>query len=196
MVLRMTDIHHVRTHRKRCLLRFAAALSGLVRSTPLQNGCKLDRPRAWTHSKALGPTGWSRNATCALTRDRHLPLREHTTQRIDINGDLRVWSLWSQISVTKHIDKNFEQILSTWLPPSFLFPQLPSAIQTRNVQNYVRNAMPSNAPCDALSDASRNVRMLACTTERERMLETCCMHSVAASLAQVPKVPHCREPHL
>ena len=55
-------------------------------------------------------------------------------RRIDINGDLRVWSLWSQISVTKHIHKIFEQILSTWLPPSFLPPHLPSAIQERIVQ--------------------------------------------------------------
>ena len=40
-------------------------------------------------------------------------------------------------------------------------------MQTRNVQRYVQSAIPSNAQCDALSDAPRIVRMLACTTERE-----------------------------
>jgi hypothetical protein len=95
------------------------------------------------------------------------------SRRIDINGDLRVWSLWSQISVTKHIDNIFEQILSTWLPPSFLFPQLPSAIQTRNVQRYVQSVIPLNTQCDKRSDAPRIVPIPSCTTDRESMLHTC-----------------------
>ena len=87
--------------------------------------------------------------------------------RIDINGDLRVWSPGRpNIGYTTY-RQIFEQILSTWLPPFFLPPLLPSAMQARIVQRYVQGAIPSNAQCDALSDAPRIVRMLACMTERE-----------------------------
>ena len=87
--------------------------------------------------------------------------------RIDINGDPRVWSLWSQISVTKHIDKIFEQFLSTWLPPFFLLPQLPLAIQRHGAPSYVQRAVASSAACDALPNVPQIARMQACTTERE-----------------------------
>ena len=54
----------------------------LIHLTSYVNGRELDRPRAWPHSTALGPTGWSRNATCVHWRVTDTRRRANTTQAV------------------------------------------------------------------------------------------------------------------
>ena len=109
--------------------------------------------------------------------------------RIDINGDLRVWSLWSQISVTKHIAKFSSKFYPHGSLPLFSFPSSPQPYKhgmsrTMCVMRYhrMRHATRFRTRRGLFACWHAQPSARACFIHAE-------MHSITASLAQVPKAP-------